>query len=196
MRKENEPCAYADLHECVTAANPPQLARVDATTSTGDAEVHPASLQHASSVRSRPRSAASRAAAPMEQPAPTSTTPAAAAQSGSGGIAADAFMEVTPLLGGELFLCEVASAIFLLEGPAPAPGIVAAAATVTVRPPASPVTSMARAAQPAGGPLTPAQRSWAATVGRRPQAPRRDVGGARFRFDVADVMGPSGPLAC
>ncbi len=100
-------------------------------------------------------------------------------------------MDVTPLLGGELFLCEGTSAIFLLEGPASAfasAGIATAAAAAARPCPVGP-------APPAGiqGPLTAAQRTWAATVGGRVvQASKRGDGGggARFRLDVADVMGP------
>jgi hypothetical protein len=179
VRNETEPCAYADLHECVTAN--PALG-----DSTGEA--HPASVPHAHRVRSRAKST-SRAASPADQLAAASAPPAAART-----CAVDAFLDVTPLLGGELFLCEGSSAIFLLEGlPSPSAGITTPA-PAAVRPPAPPPPAVAPTvggARPAGAPLTAAQRSWAATVGgRAPAASRRDGGGARFRLDVADVMGP------
>lgn len=178
VRSENEPCAYADLHECVTSANSVQIARVGSTTP---------SQPDAPRVRSRARSAA-----PADQPAITRAAPAPAIQS----IAADAFMEVTPLLGGELYLCEAATGIFLLEGRTAAPTGTPPAVMAADRPPATAcVGGAGRLAGGAPGPLTPAQRSWAATVGARPLAPGRDGRGARFRFDVAEVMGPNGPLA-
>jgi hypothetical protein len=184
VRNENEPCAYADLHECVTAGN----VATTLVDSTAAGEAHPPSVPHAHRVRSRARST-SRAAAPADQ-----VSAASAAQ----GAAVDAFMDVTPLLGGELFLCEGASAIFLLEGPASASAGMATAPADAVRPPAARaaaatstvgVTQSVRA-QCTQAPLTAAQRSWAATVGGRVQATRRDGGGARFRLDVAVVMGP------